>query len=415
MHVASEQMALLDRARALHERIITFDSHIDIPLGFGGPGMRADEDGPGAFDLAKVERGRLSAAALSIHAALARPGPESGAAGREEHERRYKLITNIAADFPERARIVTSPEALRAAAREGCFAIVLSLQNAAPFEGLASLDLWHERGVAMLDFAFIGNNRWSDSARPYPFIGQGLHSGGLSALGKEAVERLNDLGIIIDVSQISSEAVGDVVARSSAPVIASHAAPRAKVEVGRNLSDADMGRIAHGGGVVHVVGFAPYLLAPDAAMQARVREVWRRFGLAAPTSLADLMSVNDPETTDWDDDRFLEFLHVFHDVLELDKPTATVADYVDAIDYAVATIGVDHVGIGSDFNHGSGVRGWMTVGDNLNITAELLRRGYSEADIGRLWGENFLRAWRQVLDDARPHPSGAPLKSGHDR
>lgn len=394
------QDVLIARAAALHTRIVTFDSHIDIPAGFGEPGMRADEDGPGCFDLVKVRRGRLSGAALSIHATLARPSAGAAEAGRLEHERRYAQITGIAADFPDRAQVVGSPDELRAAAREGRFAIVLSLQNASPFEGLDALDDWRAHGVAMLDFAFIGNNRWVDSARPYPFISQGLHSGGLSDLGKAGVDRLNDLGVIIDMSQASGEAVGEAVAISRAPIVASHAAPRAKVSVGRNLTDEDMGRIAAGGGVVQVVGFAPYLVAPDAKMQERLRELWQRYGLAAPKTVADLMSVNDPATAAWDDDKFWDFLHVFHEVLELDKPVATVADYVDAIDHTVRTIGIDHVGIGSDFNHASGVRGWMTVADNLNVTAELLSRGYSDEEIARLWGENFFRVWDQVLDGA---------------
>lgn len=134
------------------------------------------------------------------------------------------------------------------------------------------------------------------------------------------------------------------------------------------------------------------------------------YGLAAPDSLADLLSVNDPTTADWEQNTFDAFLHEFHEILELDRPEADVSDLVDAIDHAVSHIGVDHVGIGSDFNHSSGVVGWMTVADNLNVTAELLLRGYTDQEIAQLWGENYLRVRQRALDAAAP--ARAPADRG---
>jgi microsomal dipeptidase-like Zn-dependent dipeptidase len=115
-----------------------------------------------------------------------------------------------------------------------------------------------------------------------------------------------------------------------------------------------------------------------------------------------VLSVNDPATATWPEDRFWRFLHEFHVMLDLEHPTATVSDLVDAIDHAVARVGIDHVGIASDFNHAGGLADWTDVGQNLNVTAELLRRGYAEADIAKLWGENFLRVWQAVIDCSRP-------------
>lgn len=392
---------LIQRAAELHRRIIAFDSHIDIPLEFGQVGRGPLDDGPDAFDLVKAARGGLSGAALSVHATLSRPSPASAAAGRAEHEKRHAALSAIALDHPDRAEIVRTPDELRVAASHGRFGIMLSLQNTEPLPDLDALNRWRDRGVRMVGYNFIGNNRWSDSARPYPFIGQGLHSNGLSPLGLAGVERLNDLGIIVDVSQISSDALASVLKTSRLPVVASHSAPRAMVDIDRNLTDVEMRLIAVSGGVIGVVGFGPYIVPISEGMQAELAQTWARFGLRAPTRMADFMSVNDPATAGWDEDRFWDFLHEFHVVLDLDKPVATIKDYVDAIDHTISTVGIDHVGIGSDFNHASGVVGWMDVGGNLNLTAELIRRGYSDTDIEKLWGSNFLRVWQQVLDGAR--------------
>jgi microsomal dipeptidase-like Zn-dependent dipeptidase len=358
----------------------------------------ADEDGSSQFDLIKAKRGQLAGAALVVHAGAFRPSPEAFAAGRGELESAYDRITNIAKSHPDKAGIARTPAEFRRLVSEGKFAIVISFQNAAPLEGdLSELDRWAVRGVSLFAFSFIGNNSWADSARPYPFIGGDLRSNGLSGGGKAAVRRLNELGVMVDVSQMSDAALADVLAASGSPVVASHSAVRGLVDTDRNLSDEELDAIKRGGGLVQVVGFGPYVRALDASLTARLAALWEANGLPAPTSLSDMLSVNDPATATWPEDKFWHFLHEFHDLLDLGHPQATVSDLVDAIDYAVARIGIDHVGIASDFNHAGGLADWMNVGENLNVTAELLKRGYRDADIAKLWGENFLRVWEQVI------------------
>ncbi|MEV5492902.1 membrane dipeptidase [Streptomyces bobili] len=400
----------LAHARRLHERIITFDSHIDVLPDLGSPQRPADEDGPGCFDLAKARRGMLSGAALVVHATALRPGPGSVEAGRREHDERYRIITGIAEDHPELAGVARTPGQFRRLVEEGRFAIVLSLQNTAPLQTLDDLDAWARRGIAQLAFTFIGTNQWAGSARPYPFIGPGPQPQGLSELGRAAVPRLNDLGVLVDVSQLSGPAFSEVLELTRTPVIASHSAVRACVDIDRNLTDGELRALRDNGGVAQIVGFGPYLRPLSAPMRRRLRAHWVAYGLAAPGSLADLLSVNDPATADWDQDTFDAFLHEFHEILELDRPEADLSDLVDAIDHAVSHVGIDHVGIGSDFNHSSGVVGWMTVADNLNVTAELLIRGYTDEEIAQLWGENYLRVWQLALDAA--DPAKAPCDNG---
>jgi membrane dipeptidase len=394
---ASQKPELLAKAADLHGRIITFDGHIDVPLNFGSPGNEPDRDGPTKFDLPKIARGRLSAASLVVTAAAARPTPENLARLRNDQESRFRLITGLVEAFPAKVGLARSPDEFRRLVGEGKFAVVLSFQNASPLEARPeSIDPWIARGVRMFAFAFIGNNPWADSARPYPFVAAGNDWNGLSPLGRAAVGRLNDLGVIVDVSQLSAAALNDVLEISRAPVVASHSALRAFVDTGRNLSDADLLRIRDGGGLVQIVGFAPYLLAPDATMMDELRATWARYGLPAPQTVGAALSVDDTETADWPEDKFWTFLHEFHEVLKLDKPVANVERYGEVMDYAVARIGVDHVGVASDFNHSGGLADWNDVGESLAVTAELLARGYDEPSIAKIWGENFLRVWQVV-------------------
>ncbi|HEX7854871.1 MAG TPA: membrane dipeptidase [Sphingobium sp.] len=393
----------LEQAARLHERLISFDGHLDIPLEFGQPGSEADKDGPGKFDIPKIRRGKLSGAAATVHAAVLRPTPEGHAAGRAQHEMRFAGLMQMARDFPQDVGIAASPQQFRDLVAQKRFAIVLAFQNAAPLDGgLDDLDAWAARGISIFAFTFIGNNGWADSARPYPFVNGGLHWNGLSPLGKQAVHRLNDLGVLIDVSQLSSAAFNDVIAQSHVPVFASHSGVRAQVDVDRNFSDTELKALQRNGGLIQIVGFAPYLKSLDNRMIADLQATWRRFGLNAPDNPSDMLSVNDPATVGWPEDRFWDFLHEFHVVLDLDRPIASTSHLVDAIDHAVDLIGIDHVGISSDFNHAGGLSDWMDVGESLNVTAGLLSRGYEQEAIAKLWGENFLRTW-QVALDARSH------------
>lgn len=389
----------LDQALRLHERIISFDGHVDIPLDFGQPGAEIDKDGPGKIDLPKIRRGRLSGAAVTVHATATRATPEGRKAGRAEHETRFAALTGAAANFPDEIGIARNPQEFRELVAQKKFAIVLAFQNAAALEnGLDDIDAWAARGISVFAFSFIGNNIWGDSARPYPFINDGLHWNGLSPLGRQAVGRLNDLGILIDVSQSSSAAFTDVIAHSRVPVLASHSGVRAQVDIDRNFSDPELHALKGNGGLIQIVGFAPYLKHMDERIFAELRATWQRYGLAAPESSSEFLSVNDPATAQWADDRFWEFLHEFHVVLDLDRPIASTSSLVEAIDHAVELIGIDHVGISSDFNHAGGLSDWLDVGQSVNVTAALLRRGYDEASIARLWGENFLRVWQTSID-----------------
>lgn len=397
---------IMRHATALQTRILAFDSHIDIPSDYGSEGSEATQ-----FDLVRAARGRLHGAALTVFAwpefwagdTPQRPTPGFREAARNEQEVRYRIITAIAKDFPNRAGIAYSPADFRRLVREGKFAIVISLLNAYPFgEDLSLLDEWAARGMRMFGFSYVGNNAWADSSRPMPFFGDSPDPlGGLSALGRQAVTRLNDLGVVIDVSQMSTNALMQVAELSRAPIVASHSGVRGIVDLQRNLTDKELLRIKATRGVVQIVGFSSYLKPFSRETLAKVNELRRKFGLRDVANLTQASMPADPVFSIWPEQRFGEYASALYEILG-EEPKATVFDLVDSIDYAVQKIDIDHVGISSDFNDGGGVRGFDNVGESRNVTAALLSRGYSDEDIAKLWGGNFLRVWEEVQKAAAP-------------
>ena len=405
-------LKIIKQADALQDRLLSFDSHITVPLEFGTAGNEADKDGPGQFDLAKAAKGRLSGAALTVFGwpeiwngpnAPHRPTAGFVEAARNEQQARYRIITGMVRDFPNQVGIAYTPDDLRRLHGEGKFAIFISMLNAYPLgNDLNQLDLWAARGMRMFGFSYVGNNDWADSSRPLPFFNDTPDAlDGLSETGKQAVRRLNDLGVIIDVSQMSTKALEQVSQLSRTPMVASHSAPRALVDIPRNLSDKEMQLIKDSGGVVQIVGFPTYLRPLGQDSQAKLNTLRSQFDLPPLHNLEMALMPGDPIITVWPEQRFGEYAAGLYAIVE-EEPKATLKDYGDAIDYAVKKIGIDHVGISSDFNDGGGLDGWKDVSETRNVTAELLQRGYSEADIAKLWGGNFLRVWDTVQKAVKP-------------
>ncbi|RWU21191.1 membrane dipeptidase [Pseudomonas alkylphenolica] len=403
---------IVEQANALHEHMLSFDSHITVPLTFGAEGNEADKDGRGQFDLIKAGKGRLSGAALTIFGwpelwngpnAPHRPTPGFVDEARHQQEVRYKIISNMVREFPNQVGIAYTPEDFRRLNGEGKFAIFISMLNAYPLgRDLSQLDLWAARGMRMFGFSYVANNDWADSSRPLPFFNDTPDAlGGLSPLGEQAVARLNDLGVIIDVSQMSTLALEDVARLSRTPMVASHSAPRALVDIPRNLSDKEMQLIKNSGGVLQVVAFGTYLKPLSKPSLEKLEALRARFDLQPLQGLANALIPGDAVIAIWPEKRFGEYAGTLYDIVE-QEPKADLKAYGDAIDYAVKKMGIDHVGISSDFNDGGGLEGWKDVSEIRNVTAELLSRGYSEADIAKLWGGNFLRVWADVQKAARP-------------
>ena len=347
----SADAKLLQKAREIDKRIILFDSHLDLPFDYPG----AAEDGKTQLDLPKVQRGQLKGAAIAVFVPMGPRTPEGYAKARQDADKKIALIKGIAEQNPDRAALAYSPADVHRIAAQGKFAVAISLLNAYPLgSDLAQIDEWYQRGVRIFGFVHAGHNAWADSSRPSKALGDGPQEhGGLSELGKKGVARLNELGVLIDVSQLSSPAFQQVLSLTKAPVVATHSGVKGIVDNSRNLSDDELALLQKNGGVIQIVAFSNYL---------------RPLPQGTPADSA---------------------------------PRGTVAQLVQSITYAVKKIGIDHVGIASDFNHGGGVLGWDNEGECQNVTAELLRAGYSERDIAKLWGGNFLRVWGEAQKKAQ--------------
>src|SRR4051812_46501434 len=248
-------------ARAIHDRAITVDAHLDIRDDFASSGALAGQDTADQFDLPKLERGGLDVAVVSLFADPAKITPENIRAARRQVDAKLAALTRFVASNPQRLEFARSAQDIERIAGEGKHAVLLSFLNTLPLgEDLSLIEKYRNDGVRVFGFVHAQNTAFADSSRPNAAFGDkpGEH-GGLTPLGQRAVAELNRLGVLIDVSQLTPAGVRQVVESSRAPVIASHSGLRSRVDVPRNLSDDELRDIAAKGGVVHVVAFAGYL------------------------------------------------------------------------------------------------------------------------------------------------------------
>ena len=382
--------ALLEQARAIHERVLVLDAHADTELP-DAPSPYVGDDGLSQVDPSKLHAGGVDAVVMSVAVGSGPRTPEGYAAARSRADQEVAAVLELAADPANNAVIARSADEIVAAHEQGEAALVLGFQNAMILgTEVSALDDFYDAGARVFALTHLGNNDFADSSRPVFNAATGTHEaaehGGLSDLGVAAIERINALGGVVDVSQLSRDAVLQVLEVSTVPVIASHSNARQLTDVSRNLSDEEIDGIGAIGGVIHVCPFRGYLYdSSDAALDEAIREARREAGVLE------------------------DYLYPFELYWEIDDPAArsaftqsisdllgpgSVDSMLDHLDYIVDRIGVDHVGIGTDFNHGGGVEGFDHAGEALGVTVGLLERGYSEEDIGKIWGGNFLRVLR---------------------
>jgi membrane dipeptidase len=374
---AADDVALLRAARALAREAVVVDTHIDVPYrlqeGWADLSVAAPS---GDFDHPRAVAGGLDVAFMSIYTP---PELEQAGGGRELAHRLIDHVEALVGRAPARFALVHSPAEVARLARHGRILLALGMENGSPIEGkLENLRAFHARGVRYVTLAHGKSNHLADSScddkRPWD---------GLSPFGLEVVREMNRLGMMIDVSHLSDAAVRDVLAASTAPVIASHSSAR-RFTPGweRNLDDASIRAIAAGGGVVQV-NFGSAFLTADALAWTRAEQAATKAHLEA----------NGFEP---DGDAAAEFERAYR--AQHPYPFATVAHVADHIEHVVAIAGIDHVGIGSDFD-GVGdslPRGLKSVADYPNLVAELMRRGHREQALRKLLGGNALRVWSEV-------------------
>lgn len=337
-------------ARGIHERVLTLDTHDDIPPNFAtpevDPGVRDDRQ----MNLPKMREGGLDVGFFVVYVGQGDNTPDGFAQAYEQAITKFEAIHRMTDEmYPDQIELAYTAEDVLRINAAGKLVAAIGMENGWPVgEDLDKLAEFHARGGRYITLAHNGHNQIADSAQPREGEPAELH-GGLSEFGREVVAEMNRLGIMIDVSHISKNAMLQAAAQSVAPVMASHSSCRRMCDVARNMDDEQLRALRESGGVIQIVAVGDFLKQRP--------EVDTEAGLANAASVADL---------------------------------------VDHIDYAVNLIGIDHVGISSDFDGGGGIVGWNDATETPNVTRELVERGYSEQDIAKLWGGNLLRVWRQV-------------------
>lgn len=385
--VSSSDLQLDARAREIHQHVLTLDSYVNVSVEGIGSGQRPEQGS--RIDLAQMQRGGLDAVTFAIAVGPGPTDPDGVAAARAMANAKLASIRSfINLNSTQVALALTSAD-LRNIHQQGKIAVIESFVNARSLgKSLNGIEDFYNAGVRSFGFVHIGNNDFADSSRPIGEPAEEFH--GLSPLGRQAVAKLNQLGMIIDVSQLTPAGVLQVLQLSKAPVIASHSGVRALVDNARNLSDRELDAIKANGGVVQVIACSPCLLAPPVAYREKLQALRTRYSLTPEYPDKPLGYVDGAEFLAAGPRRaFIRAATALY-------PQGSLKDYVDHIDYIVKRIGIDHVGIGTDFSRGAGLRGFENEGEALNVTRELVRRGYDEASIAKIWGANFLRVFADV-------------------
>ena len=396
---------LVERARGIHERVITLDTHNDINATNFTAERNYTMDLGNQVNLPKMDAGGLDVSWMIVYVGQGELTAEGYAAAHsaaiEKFDAIHRLAEEIAPDQIEIAytsddvrRIVAAGKKVAMIGIENAYQVGLDLSNIADFQ---------ERGGRYMSLAHNGHSQFSDSntgERDDVWLYNGL-----SDLGRQAIAEMNRVGIMIDLSHPSQEANMQTMELSRAPVIASHSAARSlSPTVSRNMDDEQLIALKENGGVVQTVAFASYVdaeknTAHSDALNALNSEIAEELGfeLRGRGGMRG-MSPADREAYEAQMD---ELNRRAGPRLEAEvnavAPPVDVSDFVDHIDYLVELIGLEHVGISSDFDGGGGVEGWDDAAETFNVTLELVRRGYTEEEIGMMWSGNLLR----VLDEVQ--------------
>lgn len=390
--------ALMKKARAIHERVLTVDTHVDI----GGANYATKELDPGGptklkCDLPKMKAGGLDAVFLAVFVGQR---PELDAEGYKraygQAMSEFEALDRLAKMHPELCERAATPADVERIAKTGKRVILTGVENGYPMgDDFANLKAFYDRGARYMTLVHTGNNQLATSSATKEA------DQGLTDLGKKTVAEMNRLGMMVDLSHASTKSFWDTIAVSKAPVIESHSGCMALTKSDRNLDDDQLKALAKNGGVIQIVALSEYLKTPSPERQAAVQKLREElgYGRGGRGGRGGQGAQGQPERTAEQQAEMEKARAIYAERMkEVDArwPGATLKDFVDHIDHAVKVAGIDHVGIGTDFDGGGGVPGFNDHSEAVNVTVELVRRGYTEDQVRKIWGENLLRVWREV-------------------
>ena len=373
----------------IRAEIITFDSHIDIPFDFmENPNHDPGDNSDMQVDIPKMQKGGMDAGFFVVYVPQG-PLNEAGFKNAKKlAEKKFKAIVNMTRSYSSKITLALSPKDIYRAKENNLLSAAIGIENGYTIgEDISLLDYYYSLGARYMTLAHIGHNQISDSSIPSKRLNNSekMHNG-ISSFGRKVIKRMNNIGMMVDISHISEEAAFEAIQLSRSPVIASHSCAKSIADHPRNLSDDLILALASKGGVIQVVAFPNYVKVDNSrffAIMELGKEVAKIYG----------------------DRNFIPSMHAIKDeytegMKEINKryPLPSVDDLIDHIDYIVELVGIDYVGISSDFGGGGILEGWIDASQTNFVTERLRKRGYSENDIKKIWGENILRVWREVED-----------------
>jgi len=393
---------LEERARGIHERVITLDTHNDISVSNFTDERNYTMDLETQVNIPKMVAGGLDVTWLVVYTGQGDLDEAGYAAAWENAVSKFEAIHWLAEEkAPDQIEIAYTSDHVRKIVGEGKRVAMIAIENAYPVGlDLDNIRQFAEWGGRYMSLSHNGHSQFADSntgERDSVWLYQGL-----SDLGKQAIGEMNKWGIMVDLSHPSKKSNMQSMELSRAPVMASHSAARGLNDVSRNLDDEELMALKENGGVVQTVAFRSYVAsdknsAYQEAIGALRAEIAEEMGVEMISSRREFFQMSEDERA-----AYMEAVAPVNAAAdermgEIDAKPVDVADFVDHIDYLVDLIGIDHVGISSDFDGGGGVDGWNDASETFNVTHELVRRGYTEEEIGKMWSGNLLR----VLDDVQ--------------
>ena len=382
----TEEERIEAEARRIHDAVMTLDTHIDIPFNYA-----TDEVDPGnvnedfQVDYPRMREGGLNVGFFVVYYGQRERTPENYEAAREGAMTKFDAIhraTSMHSDDIGLARTADDAERIHA---EGKLVAMIGIENGFVIgKDLSLLEEYHELGARYLGLVHNGHNDIADSCNPREDLGDAeTEHGGISEFGREVIAELNRLGMLVDVSHISRDAMLQAAELSAAPIIASHSSATALADVSRNMDDEQLRALAANGGVMQTVALRSFVKTDPPEKTAAINDAMAEFGIS---SFGEIRSLDEDEAA---------ALRARLTDISAEFPV-TVGDFVDHIDHAIETMGIDHVAISSDFDGGGGVDGWDDASETFNVTLELVRRGYTEDQIAQLWSGNTLRILREA-------------------
>ncbi|MDG1715495.1 dipeptidase [Lacinutrix sp.] len=402
---------LLERAKAIHERVITLDTHCDINVKNFTDSLNYTQDLETQITLPKMNSGGLDVAWLIVYTGQDSLTTEGYKKAYDNAISKFDAIHKLTKDIaPNDIELAVSSRDVERIIKSGKKVAMIGIENGYPIGlDIKNVEKFYNLGARYMSLSHNGHSQLCDSNTGEE-KDEWLHEG-LSDLGKAVIIEMNRLGMMIDVSHPSKESMKQMIELSKAPIIASHSSARALCNHSRNLDDEQLGWLKENGGVVQTVAFTSYLNTEKNDMYHKARkellekigdslhEAGDAFFVKQWYKEDNWVKLTDQEKQDINNNKTLNILLDIFEKKSKANPDfpkkVSVKDLVDHIDYLVEKMGIDHVGISSDFDGGGGIEGWKDASETFNVTLELVKRGYTESDIEQLWSGNLLR----VLDE----------------